>query len=71
MPKYIRRDPQELLPGEGSIREEAEKVFSNPILWMNRPHPMLDGRTPQQCVDEEDEQPVRDLIRRVKYVPFA
>jgi hypothetical protein len=63
-----RVDPAGLLPGEGSIRDEAGEIFADPGGWMYEKHPMLAGRAPQECIDAGDEQAVRDLLRTIKYV---
>ena len=63
-----RVDPAGLLPGEGGIRDEAGEVFADPGGWMGQMHPMLAGRSPQECIDAGDEQAVRDLFRTIKYV---
>ncbi|HEY8699054.1 MAG TPA: antitoxin Xre/MbcA/ParS toxin-binding domain-containing protein [Rhizomicrobium sp.] len=61
-------DPSNLVDGEGSIAEKARKMFASPAEWLAQKHPMLGGRSPQECLDAHDEQPVRDLLRRIKYV---
>jgi hypothetical protein len=63
-----RVDPTQLLDGEGSLAEEAKKIFADPDQWMQQRHPMLGGRSPQECIDASDEQPVRDLLRSIKYI---
>ncbi len=61
-------DPAERLPGEGSLTDEAGKIFADPDEWMHREHPMLGGRTPQECIDAGEEQSVWDLLRTIKYI---
>lgn len=63
-----RVDPFRRLPGEGSLADEVGQIFADPDVWMRREHPMLGGRTPQQCVDSGEEQAVWDLLRNIKYV---
>ncbi len=63
-----RIDPTDRLPGEGSVRDEAGEIFADPGAWMNQKHPMLAGRSPQECIDGGDEQAVWDLLRTIKYV---
>lgn len=63
-----RIDPTRQLSGEGSLSDEAGQIFADPDEWMHREHPMLGGRTPQQCVDAGQEQAVWDLLRTIKYV---
>ncbi|HEY4113611.1 MAG TPA: MbcA/ParS/Xre antitoxin family protein [Rhizomicrobium sp.] len=60
--------PSEPLPDEGDILQDAAQIFSNPQEWLKQAHPMLGGRSPQQCLDAQDEQPVRDLLRRIRYI---
>jgi hypothetical protein len=61
-------DPKDLLPGEMDIRSEAAKIFAEPDEWMRRKHPMLGGRSPDECLEAKDEQPVRDLLRTIIHV---
>lgn len=63
-----RVDPTRRLPGEGSLADEAGQIFADPDEWMRREHPMLGGRTPQQCVDAGEQQAVWDLLRNIKYI---
>jgi len=63
-----RVDPTGRLAGEGSLPEEAKQIFADPDEWMRREHPMLGGRTPQECIDTGDEQSVWDLLRNIKYI---
>ena len=65
--RLSRIDPTGLLPGEGSIRDEAGEIFADPAGWMQQKHPMLAGRSPQECINAGDEQAVRELIRTIKY----
>ncbi len=44
-----RVDPARRLPGEGSLEDEANQIFADPDEWMHREHPMLGGRSPQEC----------------------
>lgn len=66
--KLQRIDPAERLPGEGSLADAARQIFADPDEWMRREHPMLGGRSPQECIDAGDEQPVWDLLRNIKYI---
>lgn len=63
-----RIDPADRLNGEQNLADEASQIFARPDEWMHQEHPMLGGRTPQQCIDAGDEQPVWDLLRNIKYV---
>ena len=63
-----RADPAERLPGEGSLADEASQIFADPDEWLRREHPMLGGRSPQECIDAGDEQAVWDLLRNIKYI---
>jgi hypothetical protein len=72
LPNATRLNPADLLPGErASIIEEANEIFEDGGEWLRQPHPFLAGLTPLQCIEEKNEQPVRDLLRRIKYVPFS
>lgn len=62
-----RIDPAGRLPGERGLEDEASEIFADPDEWMQRKHPMLGGRSPQECVDGGDEQAVWDLLRNIKY----
>ena len=66
-----RRDPADPLPDEGSLEDEAREIFADPDGWMKRHNADLAGRTPQDCIDQGDLQPVRDLLRRIKHVPYT
>jgi uncharacterized protein (DUF2384 family) len=71
MPSVVqarRLDPTERLPGEGSLLDEARKIFADADQWMHTAHPLLGGRTPQDCIDGGDEQLVWDLLRNIKHV---
>ena len=63
-----RIDPGGRLPGEGSIRDAAGEIFADPSGWMHQKHPMLAGRSPQECIDAGEEQAVWDLLRSIKYI---
>lgn len=65
---HKRRDPTEVLPSEKELWDEAREIFSQPDKWMTERHPMLDGRSPQDCIQAGDQQLVRDLVRNIKYV---
>ena len=65
---HIRRDPTEVLSDEGELWDEAREIFSRPDKWMTERHPMLDGRSPRDCIQAGDQQLVRDLVRTIKYV---
>jgi uncharacterized protein (DUF2384 family) len=60
--------PCEFLPDERDILQDATEIFADPHAWLMQEHPMLGGRSPQQCLDAQDEQPVRDLLRRIRYI---
>lgn len=66
-----RLDPADRLPDEGSVEDEAREIFSDPDDWMRQRNPNLAGRSPRDCLDQGDEQPVRDLLRRIRYIPYA
>jgi hypothetical protein len=63
-----RVDPAERLPGEGGIRDLAGEIFADPGGWMSQRHPLLAGRSPQECIDAGDDQAVWDLLRSIKYL---
>jgi uncharacterized protein (DUF2384 family) len=63
-----RVDPATRFPSEAGLVDEASTIFADPDDWMHRQHPMLAGRSPQECVDAGDEQAVWDLLRNIKYV---
>lgn len=63
-----RVDPARRFSDEGSLADEASQIFADPDEWMHRKHPMLAGRSPQECVDAGDEQAVWDLLRSIKYI---
>lgn len=63
-----RIDPADRLPGEKDLGSEIEDLFKDPQAWMQKPHEMLGGRTPEQCIANNDEQAIWDLIRNIKFV---
>jgi uncharacterized protein (DUF2384 family) len=63
-----RVDPAGRFPEEAGLLEEATTIFASPEEWMRDRHPMLGGRSPQECIDAGDEQMVWDLLRNIKYV---
>ncbi|MEI9989546.1 MAG: antitoxin Xre/MbcA/ParS toxin-binding domain-containing protein [Rhizomicrobium sp.] len=66
--KLHRTDPASPLPGEGSVLEEVARIFDNPNEWLMQEHPLLGGRSPQDCIDADDGQAVRDLLRGIVFV---
>ncbi len=66
-----RHDPADPLPNERSVSEQVEELFANPDEWLDSPHPSLGGRTPRDCLSADEEQPVKDILRRTKFVPYA
>jgi hypothetical protein len=48
-----RVNPPQPLDDEGSPTEEAKKIFAE--VWMQQKHPMLGGRSPQECINNGDE----------------
>jgi len=64
-----RIDPTNRLDDEQErIEDEVAKHFEDPEEWMRRNHPLLGGRSPDDCVQTGDEQMVWELLRSVKYV---
>jgi hypothetical protein len=63
-----RVDPTQPLEGEGTLAEEVKSIFADPDKWMQQEHPMLGGRSPQQCINDGDEQLVWNLLRSIKYI---
>ncbi len=68
VPKMPRINPADRFPNEASLEREVAKIFENPNEWMNQDHPLLGGRSPQACVNANDDQPVWDLVRQIQYV---
>jgi len=66
-----RLDPADPLLGEGSLEDEAREIFADPDEWMKQHNADLAGRSPQDCIGQGDLQPVRDLLRRIRYVPYT
>lgn len=58
----------QLLKGETSLEDETEKIFDEPFVWMAQEHPLLGGKSPNECVKDGREQAVWDLLRAIKYV---
>jgi hypothetical protein len=63
-----RRNPQDRLPDEGSIEQEAAELFEDSERWLSTGHPSLGGKRPRDCIGAPDEQAVRDLIRTIRHV---
>jgi hypothetical protein len=63
-----RHDPRDLLDNEGSLMDEVRDIFAEPRMWMSQEHPLLGGRSPQDCIDGGDPQLVRDLLRNIRFV---
>lgn len=61
-----------LLPDEDpDIRQEAGKFFANPDEWLDTPNPNLAGRTPNDFVKDGHDEPVRNLLRSLKYIGIS
>ena len=62
----------DLLPDEmPDLREEVKRVVADPDLWLDTPHELLGGRTPNEVIAQGDPQQVRDLLRAIKYGGMA
>jgi hypothetical protein len=62
------RNPADLLPGEGTIEQEASEIFEDPERWLSTEHALLGGKRPRDCIGAPDEQAVRDLLRTIRQV---
>jgi uncharacterized protein (DUF2384 family) len=63
---------QDLLPDETpDLREEVKRLVADPDLWLDTPHDLLGGRTPNEVITQGDPQQVRDLLRAIKYGVMA
>ena len=49
------------------VREEAKRIVADPDLWLVSPHEFLGGCSPKELLEQGKEQPVRDLLRAIKY----
>ena len=49
------------------IREEVKRLVTDPALWLDTPHQHLGGKTPNEVMASGEVQPVRDLLRGIKY----
>ena len=65
---HSRLDPHDLMDGEYSLTDEANKIFASPDQWMDEPHPLLDGKKPRDLLNTGKEQQLRDLIRDIRFV---
>jgi hypothetical protein len=63
-----RRNPKDLLPGEGNIEQEAAEIFEDSERWLSTEHALLGGKRPRDCIGAADEQAVRDLLRTIRRV---
>lgn len=63
---------QDLLPDEmPDLREEVKRLVADPDLWLDTPHELLGGQTPNEVIMQGDPQRVRDLLRAIKYGVMA
>ena len=63
---------QDLLPDEiPDLREEVKRLVADPELWLDTPHELLGGQTPNEVIMQGDPQRVRDLLRAIKYGVMA
>jgi hypothetical protein len=63
---------QDLLPDETpDLREEVKRLVADPDLWLDTPHELLGGWTPNEVIVQGDPQRVRDLLRAIKYGVMA
>ena len=53
------------------FREEVKRLVTDPDLWLDTPHEILGGRTPNEVIARGDPQRVRDLLRAIKYGVMA
>ena len=59
---------KDLLPDETpDILEEVKLLVAEPNLWLDTPHQLLGGKTPNEVIAQGDTQRVRDLLRAIKY----
>lgn len=59
---------KDLLPDETpDIFEEVKRLIAEPHLWLDTPHELLGGKTPNEVMEEGGTQRVRDLLRAIKY----
>lgn len=62
----------DLLPDEmPDLHEEVKRVVADPDLWLDTPHELLGGRTPNEVITQGEAQRVRDLLRAIKYGVMA
>ena len=70
--KLVHMKRQDLLPDElPDLREEVKRLVADPELWLDTPHELLGGRTPNEVITQGDPQHVRDLLRAIKYGVMA
>ena len=62
----------QLTPEErDELKLDIQQLFVHPDLWLNTPHPLLDGHKPVEFLEPGREEPLRDLIAAIKYGIFA
>ena len=67
----MSRSPALTAAQSRSVQEEAADLFETPDEWLETPNPALAGRSPNDCLGSDDEEPVRELLWRMKYVPYS
>lgn len=67
----LRQNPRDRLPGEGSIEDEADALFEDGRAWLHTEHPMLGAQRPIDLIGTPREQQVRDLLRRIRFIPVT
>jgi hypothetical protein len=70
-PVGVLRNPAGRLPDEGSITEEADRLFEDSDTWLSTEHPSLGGKRPRDCIGSADEQAVRDLLRTIRHIGIS
>ena len=59
----------DLFPDEkADLREEILELVEDPETWLDTPHPRLGWKKPKDLIGAHEEQPVRDLVRSIRYV---
>ncbi len=66
-----RQFPTDEDPRIGQLRQEISEALPNGSEWLNTPHPLLAGETPEQRLIAGDYDAVRNLFYSILYIGIS